>query len=286
MAKAAAAIKTQSDLLGSHPIKPNIFGTWLTSTDTPVTRTKRHRELSELIPCQSPNLVDWLARRLIHHHYDDARLDRLKQMYGQIGFPAYANQHRKLPRQDRTKKGNAIEVILVEYVEHCQNKTFTKHYKLRYNPNVDQAMKGDDMLLVDILKDANNNDYAKMYLGEAKFRATPTNTIVNEIASALAASKKPLSYSFLIDELSKNPVTKPTADILDKLLFDEIKAKGNVTYIGLLLSNISASRYVERTLNSSNANLAFISIGVNNPVDLVNAAFVEAERLLQNPVLI
>lgn len=86
--------------------------------------------------------------------------------------------------------------MLIEYIESCQNKALIKAYKLRYNPNVDQAIKGDDMLLVDILTNQQGSEEVKLYLGEAKFRKTPTKTIVDTISEALGKEKLPLSYSF------------------------------------------------------------------------------------------
>jgi hypothetical protein len=282
----AVVIKTQTDLIGAHPAAPNILGVWLDHNDYAVSATKKHRGLSQNIHANRPNVIDWFARRLIHHHIDEIRLDRLKQKYQQLNYPQYAAANRKLPTADRTKKGNAIEILLIEYIESCQGKPLIKHFKLRYNGNVDQSMKGDDMLLVDVIKDAQNNDTVKVFLGESKFRATPTAAIVNEISTALAASKKPLSYTFLVDELSRDPATKSIADMLDNFIVDQIKLQGNITYTGLLVSDINASRYVENNLSNANDNLVVLSFGIDNPTALINDAFAAAEHLILNPHLI
>jgi hypothetical protein len=276
-------MKTQVELLGNHPTPPNIFGAWLTHNDIAVTATKKHRQLVENVGNNRQNLINWFARKLILHHYDDISLTRLKQKYSELGFPQYAEDRRKLPRADATRKGNAIEVLLIEYIEQCQGKNLIKHYKLRYNPNVDQSIKGDDTLLIDIIKDQQNNDTARIFLGESKFRGTPNSATVRKIAESLAETKKPLSYSFIIAELSKSNATKNIADLLDNLILDEIKAKGNITYTGLLVSNADASRFVEDNFSSANDDLVIISIGLPNPQNLVNDAFTEAERLILNP---
>ena len=54
------------------------------------------------------------------------------------------------------KKGNATEILLTDYIQASQKKEFIKVYKLKYNPNVDQAIKGDDTLMVDLFEENGN----------------------------------------------------------------------------------------------------------------------------------
>lgn len=279
-------MKTQTQVIGGHPAAPNIFGVWLDHNDIAVTGTKKHRELSQNVHANRQTVIDWFARKLINHHMDDDRLDRLKKKYRDLNFPQYAAANRKLPATDKTKKGNGIEVLLIEYIEACQGKPLHKHYKLRYNGNVNQAMKGDDVLLIDVVEDAQKNDTVKLFLGESKFRSTPNAAIVNTLSSSLSATKLPLSYTFVVDELSKEPATKNLADFLDEFIITEIKAKGNIMYAGLLVSNTRASHFVEANLNNANDDLVIVSLGLDNPVDLINDAFAAAEHLVLNPHLI
>lgn len=273
----------QTQLIGAHPPTPNIFNKWLKCDDVKPSKTKRHRSLTELIKSKNSELVKWLAERLIFHHYDESRIQKLKKKYKELGFPEYAKLHRKLPLAENTQKGNATEIILIEYVEACQQKALIKAFKLRYNPNVDQSMKGDDMLMVDIFKDAKNKDRARVFLGEAKFRKTPTKTIVDEISAALGKDKLPLSYSFMIDELSRDKSTEKEADLLEKFIINEIKAKGDLTYVGFLISNADAFKTVETHLKNGNPSLVFVSAGINNPEALIDAAFKKAEKIIAKP---
>ena len=278
-------MKKQVDLIGSHPTTPSIFHAWLDCNDAPATSKKRHRELKEKTKYDKDALIDWLSKKLIEHHYDETRLQRLKDKYTELGFKQYAENHRKLPRADRTKKGNATEVILIEYIEGCQGKALVKHFKLRYNPNVDQAMKGDDVLLIDLYQEK-GKDVVKVFLGEAKFRKKSTKTTVKSITKNLRRTKKPLSYSYLIDELGRNTATKTIADALDKFVIDEIKSNGNIIYAGFLLSDTNVFETVNKGLNSSNPDLVFISMGLNRPIALINKAFSKAEELILNPTSI
>jgi len=273
---------TQVELIGNHPSLPNIFGKWLASNDVAVSATKSHRSLTPLITTTDNDLIEWLGRKLFDHHHSDYRIEKLKENYSKLGYKKYAEQHRKLPIADKTKKGNATEIILTEYIESCLNKKMIKVFKLKYNPNVDQAIKGDDTLMVDLINDE-KKEKVKLYLGEAKFRKTPSKAVVKTIAKSLSKDKRPLSYSFLVDELGRDSKTKSLADILDSFIVEEIKGKGDLVFTGLLLSNTDTFSIVESSLSSDNPQMVLISIGINNPEELIHKAFEKAEYLVANP---
>lgn len=273
----------QTELIGGHPASPNIFEEWLECNDPPATAKKRHRSLTEKNSVDENKLIGWLSEKLIEHHYDEGRIEKLKQRYTELGYKQYAEQNRKLPRADKTQKGNITEIILIEYLEGCQNKKLIKHFKLRYNPNVDQAIKGDDVLLVDLFKEK-TVDKARVFLGEAKFRGKSGKMVVKTLCESLGVSKKPLSYSFMVDALGRDPNTKAIADVLDKFLIDEIKGSGNLIYTGCLLSNSKVFRVVEKNINSDNPKFVLISIGLNNPEEIVEKAFKKAEEYVMNPM--
>lgn len=271
------------DLIGAHPSAPSEFARWLDCSDVEPTDQRCHRSLTGKIPSNNVQLVQWLAERLVHHHYDQVRIDRLKKKYREAGFPQYAEQNRNLPRADKTKKGNATEILLIEYINSCQGKPLVHAFKLRYNPNVDQAVKGDDTLLVDVLTDRAGTQSLKIFLGEAKFRALPVKKVITDITQSLGKDKLPLSFSYMISELSRDAATRHTADLLDSFLISEIKARGDIIYTGLLLSNIDTHNTVERHLTTDNSELIFISAGIDNPQTLIDQAFAMAEAMIANP---
>jgi hypothetical protein len=272
----------QRDLIGIHPSLPNIFAKWFNFNDVPVTATKTHRALIQQLPNKDKDLIDWLGRKIFEHHHSSDRTEKLKENYSKLGYSKYAEQHRKLPRVDKVKKGNATEIILIEYVQSSLNKQLYHTFKLRYNPNVDQAIKGDDTLMVDVYNEK-GIDKVKMYLGEAKFRKTPTKTVVDTISKSLSKDKRPLSYSFLVDELGRDPMTKGLADILETFIVEEIKGKGDLVYTGFLLSNADTFKTVESTLNSDNSQMILISVGIDNPEELITEGFNRAEYFFANP---
>lgn len=273
---------TQNELIGSHPKAPNVFGVWLDCNDVPVTKTKSHRSLTPLIKTTDNQLIEWLGRKIFEHHHSEYRIQKLKENFSKLGYKKYAEQNRKLPKSDRTKKGNATEVILSEYVESTLGKKLVKAFKLKYNPNADQAMKGDDTLLIDVI-DNKKSKRVKLYLGEAKFRKTPSSTVVNTISQSLSKGKKPLSYSFIVDELGRNAKTKALADLLDSFIIDEIKGKGDLIYIGFLLSNSDTFNVVEANLKSDNPLFVLVSVSLDTPEELIKKAFEKAEYLFANP---
>lgn len=272
----------QEQLIGRHPDDTHPFGKWLGVNDLPDSATKCHRELTESTAVDD-DLIEWMARKIISHHYTQFRIDRLKEKYGSLGFEKYAEQHRKLPIADKVKKGNATEVLLTDYVQTTQGKEFIKVFKLKYNPNVDQAIKGDDTLMVDLFEE-NGNEKIKIYLGESKFRQAPSKAVIEDITNSLSKDTLPLSYTFLVEEIAKT--NEPLARKLDDYIVQDVKDRGNLIYAGLLLSNTDTSRTVERHLNSDNSNLVFISVGIDDPEGFIESVFERAEELITNPDLL
>ncbi|MHA8080661.1 Hachiman antiphage defense system protein HamA [Aquirufa regiilacus] len=270
----------QIKLIGSHPSEEHPMGDWLVVNDIPVTNTKCHRELTERNPKKNDDLILWVANKIIEHHYSSSRIEKLKEKYTELGFEKYANQHRRLPNDLNVKKGNATEILLIEYIQSTLKKDLIHSFKLRYNPNVDQAMKGDDTLLIELIEQEDTNDL-RIYLGESKFRTTPAKKAVKEISSSLDKDKMPLSYTFLLEEVEKQ--NKELALKLDNFIVQDIKDKGQLIYTGLLLSNEHTSSFVESNLSNDNQDLIFISIGIKDPENFINLAFEKANQLIANP---
>lgn len=267
-------------MIGNHPSDPHIFDKWLGCEDIESDDTEWcYRSLNSKLPNDNQDLVNWLGEKLVIHHYSEDSLDRLKRKFSDIGFTQYAEKFRRLPRVHTTKMGNATEIILLEYIEGCMDRSLIKTYKLRYNPNVDQSMKGDDVLLVDIINKEGGNPEVKIFLGEAKFREKSPMSALQGIASALSKDKLPISFSFLVERLYGSEETV-TAEILEKYLLEDIKKRGDVSYIGFLLSNEKTHQAVTKHFESDNPNLMLISLGVEDPVSLINNGFTEAERLI------
>jgi hypothetical protein len=277
-----------TDLIGAHPSAPSVFARWLNATDTQSEDDKGCIRDMNAIVASNPDLVDWLAKRIIHHHYEDDLLDRLKAKFADVGFPQYASQNRRLPKADpknsnKTRKGNFVEILLIEYIEACQGKPLIKTYKLRYNPNVDQSVKGDDTLLVNAFKNTAGIDQLRVFLGESKFRVPVQKAVVDEICASLGKDKLPLSYGFLVSSLFRDNDTE-NAKLLDSFLIQQIKDKGDLHYVSLLMGGTDASKVAKKHFASDNPKLVFVTLGIADPAQLITDAFERATFLVNNPV--
>ena len=270
----------QETLVGTHPAPPDIFGRWLNNTDHPETDRQCHRSLTPTGNMSEDELIDWLADKIILHHYNDSQIQRLKNKYGELGFADYAENIRMIPNTDKVRKGNMTEIILCEYVLSSTNKPLIKTFRFRYSTNVDQSMKGDDILMVDYNKEDND---IEVYLGEAKFRQTPAPQVVRDITNALSTDTKPLSFTFLVERLLESDATAEIGNRLDQFVVETVRQQGKVTYSGLLLSQEACATTVQDHLDSDNQKLVFLSLGVENPTDLMNKVFAKAEEKLANP---
>src|SRR5262249_42902052 len=138
-------------------------------------------------------------------------------------------------------------------------------YRLRYNPNVDQSMKGDDVLAFDL--DATP---VRIVVGEAKFRGTSSSDAVTEIVGGLLRSHKggvPASLQFVADRLFETGQTDLGRRVQEcATLF----ALGNlrIDYVGMLLSDTQTAARIDAATPNPPHRLAMISLAVPDPDSL------------------
>jgi len=165
------------ELIGEHP-KQTIFAEWLSYEDLPSSNNKIHRKLLE-VQGMREHAVEQISDWIIKHHIADSTIDRLRRKKEGIlkkhGLNEYINQQQFLPVAEKTMRGNGAEIVLAEYLQASSNLQVLV-YKLRYNPNVNQSMKGDDVLLLN-----KENLSHKIIVGESKFRKVPNKAVVEEI---------------------------------------------------------------------------------------------------------
>jgi Cap4 SAVED domain len=179
----------------------------------------------------------------------------------------------RFPIDPSTRKGNLAEVVLAEYLVAATG-IVLPIYRLRYNPNIDQSMKGDDVLAFDL-----DSNPVRIIVGEAKFRGTSTKKAVEEIVDGLARSYKagiPASLQFVADRLFE----AGDAPLGERVLACAILfARGNLRldYVGLLLSDSRAAERVDSATPASLHRLAMISFGVDAPDALVDDCYGDLE---------
>lgn len=278
----------QERLIGPHPDSGEVIGEWLSCEDVQVqanSPNKKHRKLSEDLT-KRQNAVNEIARWIVEHHIDAKRLIRLQtrkaeilSKYG-ISMEEYIDSQNLFPRLEATKSGSATEIILTQYLRTTSGLDLLA-YKLTYNANIDQSMKGDDCLLF------NRADLrSKIIVGEAKFRSTPSKKSVLDMVSNLEGSKKlPISLPFISQHFSSNG-DEDMAGKIDDLQYEVGKGQIPIINVGLILGiegtskSTDTSKSVDAHLDSTNPNLVIISLGTNNPKDILNAAFDLAKDVL------
>jgi hypothetical protein len=210
--------------------------------------------------------VKCLRKMIVVHHTSPEALRRAAEQLEAMkrlgvdtrGVP------RRFPTNPSTQKGNLAEIVLAEYVVATSGVALPV-YRLRYNPNVDQSMKGDDVLAFDL--DATP---VRIIVGEAKFRGTSSPDAVTEIVGGLLRSHKsgiPVSLQFIADRLFETGQTDLGRRVEEcATLF----ALGNlrIDYVGMLLSDTQTAARIDAATPKPPHRLAMISLGVPDPNSL------------------
>lgn len=266
----------QDDILGPHPSKHPVFGAWLDYEDKKPTETSCIRVLSEKKPFDDA-VIEPFSKNLIDYHYTPATINSLKKKFEKLGlkeFGTYYAQSRNLPQNVNTRKGNAVEVLMTEYSLAAIDKLgLTYAHRFRYNPNVDQSMKGDDMLIVDFSDEANST----IYIGEAKFRKTIDKAVLDDVKKSLAKDKMPLSLTFLRNCFEG--VDNDKYEKLDDMIIQEL-SDYDIRYIGFIVGDKKAGKNVEKKWVCDNPKHVVLVLPLEEPEEFVKQAFDKAKTLL------
>jgi len=258
----------QSKLIGEHP-KSGFYFDWFEYNDF---STKKYRKLTDK-GINRDILLEQLAELIIKHHTSPKQLERFekkKSILEKHNFEEYVKQRMPFPIKNlTTQKGNLGEIILSEYLM-ASSELELLVYKFRFNPNVEQSMKGDDILLFD-----KDNIKDKIIMGEAKYRTTPDKSVIEDIMKALSKDNLPISLSFVrdrLDELNEEEISEQIDDLISEIHKKSIP----IVYVGFLHSNHNVENHVEKHFNSDNENLVIISYDEKNPEDLIKKSFYKA----------
>jgi len=257
-----------SECVGDHPVPPDEFGVRYVHTDGHSTHGVPTRSLSET-DAGLEQFVEAMRMWIRDHHARPEDLARDAVRREALVRQGFRFEQSRFPRDPTTRKGNWAEIFLCEYVKSsCQAELPV--YRLRYNPNVEQSMKGDDVLAFDL--DANP---VRIIVGEAKFRAASSKAAVTEIVEALERSHRvglPASLQFVADRLfqeGNEDLGRRIEECADLFMRDRLR----IDHLGLLASNHLAPTHVGKHAQSSAARLAVMSLNLSDGVGLVNASF-------------
>lgn len=258
-------------IIGPHPLSPHPCGIHLAATDQTTANRVPHRVLDDRL-LQPVEFTVAMAQWIVTHHVKPEAIERDRVRREALARQGLVDPVQRFPINLSTQKGNWAEILLAEYVA-ASCAAELPVYRLRYNPNVDQSMKGDDVLAFDL-----DSNPVRVLVGEAKFRSTPSKAAVEQLVGALVKSHSgniPASLQFVADllfESGNNELGEKVAAC--NALFAQGRLQ--LDYIGLFVSSRDAHRHVQRNAKSGVSRLAVMSLGLADPEGIVTASFAGA----------
>jgi len=264
-----------SSILGEHPSDCNLFGNLISATDGITDSGVSHRSLLELCD-QRENFIECMREMLVRHHVSPEALERdreRREALQRLGFDPNQSRMSRFPKDSKTRKGNLAEAILAEYIVAASTATLPV-YRLRYNPNVEQAMKGDDILAFDL-----DADPVRIIVGESKFRTTSSKKAVVDIVDGLGRSQQggiPASLQFVSDRLFEIGNTELGLRVMEcAQLF--VLGKLQIDFVGFLMSDNKSAQRVNKNTDPPLRNLVMISFGITSPDSIVDPCYCDLE---------
>lgn len=258
-------IQSEANLiLGPHPSEAHPFGI-LAADDTLTQSGIPHRALNEVKPFSRDAIVTYMRKKLLHHHVSLEMLEAMKH----LGLEAEQSRMSSFPIDPSTRKGNLAEVFLAEYLISASNVDLPI-YRLRYNTNPNQSMKGDDVLAFDL-----DSDPVRIIVGESKFRSTPSKRDVINIVDGLLRSYRggiPVSLQFIAARLFDAGKEELATKVLNcSVLFAQEKLQ--LDYVGLLMGDLKSTQRINDHTDDSLHRLAMISFNINDPGSIIDQCF-------------
>lgn len=272
-----SAQRSMDDILGTHPGGES-FGCYTNASDDYTKANVPHRTLN-MQDDKSEQMVAQLRKALIKHHADDSKLSRIKLQLERLGFDYSKIPTNPIPRAEKTRKGNLAEVFLAEYIS-ASTVTELPIYRLRFNPNIEQSMKGDDILAFDFSKNP-----VTILVGEAKFRTTPNKTAVQGMIKSLLSSHRagiPASLQFIADrlfEMGSGDLGQRVEDCAEGIANNN----QDLRYVGLLMSTGNCKTCVDEHAESLLPNLAVLSFTLNKLNSFYEDCFDQLEEQAFGP---
>lgn len=262
----------EESILGTHPID-GLFGCHTIASEGYTQSNVLHRAL-DMEEANSSQMVAQLRPALIKHHADEDKISRIKGQLERLGFDYSKLPLSPFPRTDKTRKGNLAEVFLAEYMT-ASTAFDLPIYRLRFNPNIEQSMKGDDLLAFDFSKNP-----VKIIVGEAKFRSKPDKTAVQEMVSALVSSNHagiPASIQFIANrlfEIGRADLGQQVEDCAEGI----VNGKHDIMYVGFMMSSNNCKNNVDKHTESILPNLAVLSFSLRNLNQFYENCFIQLEE--------
>lgn len=262
----------KNHILGTHP-SGGLFGCHTSASEGYTLSEIPHRAL-DMEEAKSSQMISQIRPALIKHHADEEKISRIKRQLERLGFDYSKLPLNPIPTIDKTRKGNLAEIFLAEYIT-ASTGLDLPIYRLRFNPNIEQSMKGDDLLAFDFSKNP-----VKIIVGEAKFRTNPDKAAVQEMINALVLSKHagiPASIQFIANrlfEIGRADLGQQVEDCAEGI----VNGKHDIVYVGFLMSSKNCKNYVDKHTESLLPNLAVLSFSSENLKQFYEECFINLEE--------
>jgi len=260
------------DIVGPHPVTPHPFGIHLNAIDEHSDHGVPHRVLDDA-PCNNSEFIDAMRQWVITHHASAENMERDRKRRDALARQGFTDDRRRFPINPNTQKGNWGEIFLAEYLTSACSVQLPV-YRLRYNTNVDQSMKGDDVLAFDL-----DSDPIRVLIGESKFRSTPSKQAVEDIVEALTKSHRagiPVSLQFVVDRLFSEGRGELGAKVDEcSLLF--ARGRLRLDHVGLLVSDANTAVHVRRNAKSTLSRLVVMSLCLIDPEGTISTCYKKIE---------
>ncbi len=245
------------------------INTWLTTNEEAERYSGfEHIELIEVSDSRV-NIFPHLAKLVFSHHNNPAEF---KLNLISLGYPESAQEIDKRPKNANTRKGNLGEILACEYVRHYKGFD-SLIYRLRYNPNPEAAMTGNDVLAFKLGDDDGNG--RELITVESKVRGTFATDAVKDAYKKLNAEKrKPSSILFVVTHL-RDEERHCEADKVLSFLNQALNSKPiHHAMIFLLTGNNPRDpfNHIQKQENII-SNLVAVNLALGDLDDLVNAVF-------------
>lgn len=257
----------------AHPTSTDPIGICFSSSDSNSEFGVPTRSLFET-KTYTEQFVSIMRSWLRNHHASPEDLVRDRKRREALARQGFEFPVSRFPKSSTTQKGNWAEVFLCEYIKSSCDASIPV-YRLRYNPNVEQSMKGDDVLAFDL-----DADPVRIIVGESKFRKAPSKQAVEEIIEALEKSHKgglPASLQFVANTLFTQG-NEELGSRIEECADHFVKGSLRINHIGLLASNQNGFAHVNRNAKTSVHHLAVMSLNLDNCEQIVNDCFASLEE--------
>lgn len=264
-------------LINQHPVAPHPLGIFLSSKDCNTESGVPHRCLLENNNIDSnETFINYMIPLLNKHHISEDSFNRKKELIKSLKIMNLPPNISIYPKNNLTQKGNFAEIFLAEYLQETTD-THMPIYRFRYNTNIEQSMKGDDVLLIDL-----DSNPVRIIVGESKFRGISSKKAVTDIVDGLRRSSiggLPVSLNFIADRLFEKGENVMGQKVLNcNMLFAENKIQ--IDYVGFLMSKKDVAIRINSCTANDLHNLLMISLGMESPNDIIEQSFLKLEESL------